>query len=369
MKFWAVAGLLLAGACQAPEFSVQASPIINGSFEPGRPAVVALSDGFRAFCTGTLISRRVIVTAAHCVEPNLTGIDPANLLVFFGPDFNRGDGFLMDVEFAEPHPGFDTASLQNDIGAVMLLQDPPVAPDPFLAEGFDDSFLGQTIQFVGFGLPYVIGGDSGLKRTVASSIQDFNSTQFFYDGSAGGTCFGDSGGPAYLSRAQGDTVVGVTSFGDNSCSVFGADTRVDAFVPSFLSEILAREPLPVEGCTLDGACNAACDPTDPDCFLINCDGGNECNRLCATLDPDCEDLSCETDGLCDGRCADAQADEDCRCQADGVCADACAADPDCGGCAISPEGEGGRGFLAPLVGALLLLGWASQRGRRAALRA
>ena len=57
------------------------------------------------------------------------------------------------------------------------------------------------------------------------------------DAKHGGTCFGDSGGPALL----GDTILGVTSFGLNgNCAGIGGVFRIDrdvelGWISSFLS--------------------------------------------------------------------------------------------------------------------------------------
>lgn len=360
MNWRGVVGLLGLAAC-ATEPAVVVRPIVGGTFEPNQPAVVGITDGFRVFCTGTLISRRVVITAAHCVDPAITEIDPEDLIVYFGADFDRGEGLLFAVEEGFHHPEFDDADFQNDIGALLLATDGPVPPVPFLRESFDDSFLGQPITFVGFGVPDALSGDSGLKRTVDSSIVDFNETQFFYEGNAG-TCFGDSGGPAFLARAGGDIQIGVTSFGDGACSEFGADTRLDAYAQNFIDLVLAEEPPAVEGCTLDGECQA-CEDFDPDCALFGCEGGNECNRACPGPDPDCPDISCSDDGFCDDRCADPGLDPDCACIADGACNAECEFDPDCGGCGVNPGGEDRRGLLAPL-GLLGLVGLLARWRRR-----
>ena len=313
--------------------------IINGAFEPGRPAVVALSGPFGPFCSGTLISRRVVVTAAHCTDTNLTQIEPENYQIFFGPDFNRGDGLLYPTAEVIKEPGFSVGTLRNDIGVVVLAQDAPVAPLAFRQGPLDDSFLSQELAFVGYGLPSPFARRGGLKQQAVIPVIDYNDTQFFYNGLVSNTCFGDSGGPSLQRLSNGEEmVVGVTSFGDQFCAEFGADTRVDAFVSSFLQPILDAEAPLEEGCGLDGACNTSCGSPDPDCDLVGCDAGNTCNRACPELDPDCEDVSCLTDGLCDTRCEAPEDDFDCVCKPDNVCAAGCGdADSDCDtGCQTSP---------------------------------
>ena len=326
-------------ACSTPITQTEQA-IINGAFEPERPAVVALAGPFGPFCSGTLISRRVIVTAGHCTDTNLTQIEPTNYKIFFGPDFNRGDGLLYPTAQVIKEPGFNVVTLRNDIGVVVLSQDAPVAPVAFRQGPLDDSFLSQELTFVGYGLSSPFAPFGGLKQQAIIPLIDFNDTQFFYNGLATNTCFGDSGGPSLQRLANGDEmVVGVTSFGDQFCAEFGADTRVDAFVASFLQPIRDAEAPLEEGCGLDDTCNTACVSPDPDCDLVNCNAGNICNRACPQLDPDCADFSCLQDAICDNRCAAPETDFDCVCKADSICAEGCGdADPDCDtGCQTSPN--------------------------------
>src|SRR6185295_20195739 len=98
--------VVLLGAC-APDPSIDVdvhrAPIVNGMVDPGDPAVVALLDGGRAFCTGTLVSPHVVVTAAHCIDVSLGGREPSTLQAFFGTTVGA-DGMTIEVLDGEPSP-------------------------------------------------------------------------------------------------------------------------------------------------------------------------------------------------------------------------------------------------------------------------
>jgi hypothetical protein len=61
------------GACDAPAppTAELVRPVVGAEVTTGDPGVVALIDGGGTgyvFCTGTLVSPRVILTAGHCID-------------------------------------------------------------------------------------------------------------------------------------------------------------------------------------------------------------------------------------------------------------------------------------------------------------
>jgi len=103
---------------------------------------------------------------------------------------------------------------------------------------------------------------------------------FSYAHNPGGTCFGDSGGPAIIDRGGTLYVAGVTSFSDNDCVEFGASTRVALYEAWIASQAVA--PTPGNGtssCNVaisTGACELSCSSDTGDCSTgpdyVECDG-------------------------------------------------------------------------------------------------
>lgn len=242
------------------------APIINGSPAsdiPEHRAVVALHVISRPlnqvsspFCTGTLISDTVVLTAAHCLEENpATGqpFRPEELAIYIGndPSVDLAQNLYLVSDMAI-HPEYDSGDgvrvPVNDI-AVAVLEDPaPIVPIPPLPRiiGFTVADMGARLNFAGFGLDEnqesgrklqtdgVLGGlgcavnGCGAIGPQAALVE---ATQVSYAMEQSGPCFGDSGGPAFLYRGTRPYVGGVTSYGDQSCTVYGASTRVDAYMP------------------------------------------------------------------------------------------------------------------------------------------
>ncbi len=59
----------------------------------------------------------------------------------------------------------------------------------------------------------------------------------------GGTCFGDSGGPAFWTEDGDEILVGITSWGDAQCVASGLNYRVDiSDTLSFIDAVVADLP-------------------------------------------------------------------------------------------------------------------------------
>jgi hypothetical protein len=310
--------LVFVASCQAPnpELLTLQQAIVGGSTTTGDPAVPAIyiiqGEYVIAMCTGTLISPRVVLTAAPCVAPDSGGDAWA---VYFGANVNDGSDpaflALRDVTAHTYHPSYSPSDIGsgNDLALLQIQDTGPVAPKPINRVPLTAAHVGQPVRLVGFGETGGGGDTSGIKRQASSVLADYDTLLAYFGASGGNTCQGDSGGPNFMTIGGTEVVVGVTSFGDPGCDEYGAGGRVDRFQAFIDPWVASHDTI---GCGMDGGCATSC-------------GG--------TPDPDCP---CATDGLCTASCTIAGADADCPadCARNGTCLmTGCPIpDPDCASC-------------------------------------
>jgi secreted trypsin-like serine protease len=198
-------------------------------------------------CTGTLVTPTVVLTAAHCTDGATSAY--AYFEVVVPDDFRENPTGVAGT----PHtnPNYNPNTLANDTGVVILGDGVRLGTYPTIAgEGLltklkaDHEIQDDTFVAVGYGgvpqfPPNIIEYD--LKRRFAESPygglnqQKLHLLQNPNPAGAGGTCFGDSGGPHFWN----DTLViaSVTSWGDAICRSNDMTQRVDIpTVLGFLAE-------------------------------------------------------------------------------------------------------------------------------------
>jgi V8-like Glu-specific endopeptidase len=224
-----------------------AGAITNGTADGNRhPNVGGLvsptqySDGTWIYCSGTLISPTVFLTAAHCADVS------DRVLVTFDPAYRAGDKVYSGTFHGDPLYN-QAQSDPHDIAVVVLEHAVKGITPATLPKANSLSSLSGSQQFtsVGYGAYEVTNGPGGHQylyndvRGVATGT--LNSTNKSWlrismnpSTGNGGTCYGDSGGPNFLGSTG--IVAAVTITGDAVCRSTNVDYRLDtASARAFLS--------------------------------------------------------------------------------------------------------------------------------------
>ena len=173
---------------------------------------------------------------------------------------------------ARAHPSWKGSSLDqtHDVGMVIFegtlpgnLGPVPISPMTGIADG------AATI-LAGYGVTSEARNGSGTLRRVTAKIKRFiqEDKEFsMQEGLGVGSCYGDSGGPAYIESAGSLTVIGATSRGSNCDSGDGIYSDVRQYQGWF--KCTAKEFGKPLGYLLNDASNAACKPEYIDTVVDN----------------------------------------------------------------------------------------------------
>ena len=258
--FFALAlSLIAAGLWLSPKASAITYGFVdsNNTFRNTGAFIVKSSTSGQIFpiCSGTMITSNVFLTASHCTAFYTQELAPQGFVAYvsldqsipFGAQTSNNTN-LLSVAHVVTNPDYSQSQGDSgDIGVLILdrnvhgvtpatlpsceLLDQLSAQNGLKTATFTNAGYGVQNRVVGGGVPFFQDINPVPRMFSFSSFNSLNKGYLRLSQNPstgnGGTCFGDSGGPNFMTLNGQQLIVSITISGDSVCRSTNVDYRLD----------------------------------------------------------------------------------------------------------------------------------------------
>lgn len=291
----AAMGCLFAVGCSGqPEPGWAQQQIINGTpvGDNDLRSTLMVGSNTNSLCTGTLIAPTVILTAAHCVDPEYLkskSTGPKVDKVIYNYSFVRdliaatqaGQKPFLHAASGEFHEGWSTScgfpGQCNDVAVIHLAT--PITDHPIqklaTSDVIDKLSAGTQLLTAGYGNSAANATDQGVLRKGMEKLDQVGSWEVTAGQSGPNrSCHGDSGGPIFAGPTD-EYQIGIASRVTDSsgCTGMAAFTRVDKYL-DWINAHMGDPAPPADGGVGDASSPGGMDAGQVDGSPGTVDAGN-----------------------------------------------------------------------------------------------
>jgi secreted trypsin-like serine protease len=167
------------------------------------------SAGRTSFCSGSMITQREVLTAAHCFITR-----PTQIAMLSGDNIDSSE--VYEAANWSVHPAFGESNnlAINDVAIIRLRQSVNLPTLPLMIN--QSAVNGEIVSIFGYGKDETGAFDFEDLESGEMRVSDVIETHIvakFNRGSGSNTCQGDSGGPLISNTSSGPAISGITSSG------------------------------------------------------------------------------------------------------------------------------------------------------------